>query len=346
MQRVSHDCQGGRPRGARAGGQAHAPRAAKSSSRCQPRTPRRPRRRRGLAAAGSPGGEALALLEQDLRAPRRRAAHAPRLRASTRAVRALGRRRRDSTRPSVAPRQVRRYVAQLTERGAAPSTSARKLAALRALFASQREHGADRAEPRRPRLHAAPRRAPAAGAERARGARAARRDPRASGPLRAARPRDVRAGLLLRAARRGAGLAAVGDVDHDGEQLRVEGKGRKTRFVPVGEPAMAALRDYLERARPALARRAPRGAGGRHDGAGAARGRDALFLSRSGRRWHQRRAPAAARWTRARASPARPRRTRCATASRRTCSTAAPTCAASRSCSATRACPAPRFTLG
>src|SRR5436853_487734 len=47
------------------------------------------------------------------------------------------------------------------------------------------------------------------------------------------------------------------DVDHDGEQLRVEGKGRKTRFVPVGEPAMAAVRLYLERARPALAQAAP-----------------------------------------------------------------------------------------
>src|SRR4029077_14665512 len=42
------------------------------------------------------------------------------------------------------------------------------------------------------------------------------------------------------------------DVDYDGEQLRVEGKGRKTRFVPVGEPAMAAVRNYLDRARPAL----------------------------------------------------------------------------------------------
>ena len=39
------------------------------------------------------------------------------------------------------PKAVRRYVAQLSERGAAPSTSARKLAALRALFSSQREHG-------------------------------------------------------------------------------------------------------------------------------------------------------------------------------------------------------------
>ncbi|MCW3057031.1 MAG: integrase family protein, partial [Solirubrobacterales bacterium] len=41
----------------------------------------------------------------------------------------------------VGPKAVRRYVARLSEGGAAPSTSARKLAALRALFASQREHG-------------------------------------------------------------------------------------------------------------------------------------------------------------------------------------------------------------
>src|SRR5581483_3934980 len=40
----------------------------------------------------------------------------------------------------VGPRAVRRYVAGLTERGLAPASSARKLAALRALFASQREH--------------------------------------------------------------------------------------------------------------------------------------------------------------------------------------------------------------
>ena len=39
----------------------------------------------------------------------------------------------------------------------------------------------------------------------------------------------------------------VADVDHDGEQLRVEGKGRKTRYLPVGEVAMAAVRLYLER---------------------------------------------------------------------------------------------------
>ena len=61
------------------------------------------------------------------------------------------------------------------------------------------------------------------------------------------------------------------DVDYDGEQLRVEGKGRKTRFVPVGEVALAAVRTYLQRARPALAAAAGRAGG------------DALFLSKTGR---------------------------------------------------------------
>ena len=36
---------------------------------------------------------------------------------------------------------VRRYIAHLSEQHCAPSTSARKLASLRALFSSQREHG-------------------------------------------------------------------------------------------------------------------------------------------------------------------------------------------------------------
>ncbi len=41
----------------------------------------------------------------------------------------------------VGPRDVRRYIALLSEQNAAASTTARKLSALRALFASQREHG-------------------------------------------------------------------------------------------------------------------------------------------------------------------------------------------------------------
>jgi integrase/recombinase XerC/integrase/recombinase XerD len=61
----------------------------------------------------------------------------------------------------------------------------------------------------------------------------------------------------------------VAAVDFDAEELRVEGKGGKTRLVPAGEPALRAVARYLERARPAL------DAGDREP---------ALFLSKSGRR--------------------------------------------------------------
>jgi integrase/recombinase XerC/integrase/recombinase XerD len=57
--------------------------------------------------------------------------------------------------------------------------------------------------------------------------------------------------------------------DFDSEELRVEGKGSKTRVVPFGEPARLALCAYLERGRSALA--------GPDSGT-------ALFLSKSGRR--------------------------------------------------------------
>ena len=61
----------------------------------------------------------------------------------------------------------------------------------------------------------------------------------------------------------------VASIDPDAEQVRVEGKGGRTRFVPAGEPAWRALEAYLDRGRPALS--------------GAAED-PALFLSRSGRR--------------------------------------------------------------
>ncbi len=73
----------------------------------------------------------------------------------------------------VSSKAVRRYIAHLSQRGAAPSTSARKLAALRALFPSQREHGEIAQNPAD--LVSTPRRSShaAARAERARGGRAA-----------------------------------------------------------------------------------------------------------------------------------------------------------------------------
>ena len=61
----------------------------------------------------------------------------------------------------------------------------------------------------------------------------------------------------------------VEGIDFDAEELRVMGKGSKTRIVPIGEPAQRALERYLARGRPALAGRAAE---------------PALFVSKSGRR--------------------------------------------------------------
>ena len=61
----------------------------------------------------------------------------------------------------------------------------------------------------------------------------------------------------------------LGALDSRAGVLRVFGKGRRERLVPLGEPALAAVEAYLERGRPALL--------------GAARsGTDAIFLSRRG----------------------------------------------------------------
>src|SRR5207302_3183867 len=93
--------------------------------------------------AGAPAGrwsQALELLEEDLArrdaAPRTRRSYAADLRQFAEWAGAQGR-----APAEVGPRMVRRYIARLSEQGAAPATSARKLAALRALFKSQREHG-------------------------------------------------------------------------------------------------------------------------------------------------------------------------------------------------------------
>ena len=61
----------------------------------------------------------------------------------------------------------------------------------------------------------------------------------------------------------------LGALDARAWVLRVFGKGRRERLVPLGEPALAAVEAYLERGRPALLR-ADRP------------GTDAMFLSRRG----------------------------------------------------------------
>jgi site-specific recombinase XerD len=167
-------------------------------------------------------------------------------------------------------------VASLTGQGYAPSTSARKLAAIRALFAALRRHGLIAQNPAE--LVSTPRRG--SHLPRVLSAREAGRllDAIPSGGDGEGALLNLRDRALFELAY-SSGLRAeelvsieLADVDYDAEQLRVEGKGRKTRFVPVGEPAIAAVRDYLERARPELARQA-----------GPGRAPQSLFLSRSGR---------------------------------------------------------------
>jgi integrase/recombinase XerD len=49
----------------------------------------------------------------------------------------------------------------------------------------------------------------------------------------------------------------LADVDLDDRVLRARGKGSKERLVPIGQAALGALRNYLERGRPALVKGSP-----------------------------------------------------------------------------------------
>jgi site-specific recombinase XerD len=174
---------------------------------------------------------------------------------------------------SVDVKAVRRYIASLSEQHAAPATTARKLAALRALFSSLREHGHNAENPAD--LVATPRRAtPLPKVLKAADVAGLLDAIPASNPL------EQRDRALFELAY-GCGLRAeelvslsIADIDHDGEQLRVEGKGRKTRLQPIGEQAGAALRRYLQDGRTKLLDPALGPAGRRAS---------ALFLSKSGR---------------------------------------------------------------
>jgi site-specific recombinase XerD len=174
---------------------------------------------------------------------------------------------RDLSPARVGPKAVRRYIAQLSEDNAAPTTTARKLAALRALFSSQREHGLISQNPAD--LVSTPRRP-----SHLPRVLSARETAQLLDGIPAGGPLELRDRALFELAY-SCGLRAeeivslrMGDLDHDAEQLRVEGKGRKTRLLPVGEPALAAVAVYVERARPALV---------------DSPAQDALFLSKSGR---------------------------------------------------------------
>jgi site-specific recombinase XerD len=215
---------------------------------------------------GGAWSEAMALLGEDLRrrnaAEKTRRAYGVDLGQFARWAAAKGLEPKD-----VGPKDVRRWIAHLSVQGAAPATTARKLAALRALFQSQREHG--RIEQNPADLVSTPRR----GSHLPR-VLSAREAARLLDGIPAGGPLELRDRALFELAY-SCGLRAeelvslkASDIDHDGEQLRVEGKGRKTRFLPVGEIAMATVKTYLDRGRVAL---------GNGDGQGA------LFLSKTGK---------------------------------------------------------------
>jgi integrase/recombinase XerC/integrase/recombinase XerD len=148
-------------------------------------------------------------------------------------------------------RTLRRYVAGLSEQGQAPSTVARKLAAVRALFRVQMEQGRLTQNPAD--LVTAPKRPKTL-------PRVLKREEieMLLDRIPALTPLELRDRALLELAY-SSGLRAeelvtveVGAIDFDAETVRVDGKGGKTRMVPVGEHALAAIARYLERARPAL----------------------------------------------------------------------------------------------
>jgi integrase/recombinase XerD len=150
--------------------------------------------------------------------------------------------------------QLQAYVAQMRADGRAATTIARRIAALRSFYRHQVLVGARTDSPAAElelpkRRRALPKTLSAGEMERLIEA-AAGTTPRAQ--------RDQALVELMY----GAGLRvseAVGldktGVDLDGRLVRVIGKGSKERIVPLGRPAVAALRRYLAHGRPHLDRR-------------------------------------------------------------------------------------------
>jgi site-specific recombinase XerD len=164
-------------------------------------------------------------------------------------------------------RELRHFAGVVSERGAMKSTVARKLAAIRTFYRHLVERGELQANPAE--LVSSP-----------------KKDaylPKVLKPDEVAElleripgstPLDLRDRALLELAY-AAGLRAeelvnldVKNLDADAEEVRVEGKGGRTRVVPVGEHAWRALERYLARGRTAL-------------DTGES---EALFLSKTGRR--------------------------------------------------------------
>src|SRR4051794_22210285 len=170
------------------------------------------------------------------------------------------------------PRLLRRYAGVISERGLTKSSVARKIASTRAFYRHLVQRGLIEANPAE--LVATPKKdqylprvlkpAEAAGVLDA---------------IPAGTPLELRDSALFEVAY-GCGLRAeelvnldVTDLDPDAEEMRVTGKGSKTRIVPAGEPVWKAIERYLDRGRSQLASPSDDGR----------RAEPALFLSKSGR---------------------------------------------------------------
>lgn len=169
---------------------------------------------------------------------------------------------------AVGHKDLRRYAASLSSQGLAPSSIARKLAAIRGLYAYLLRTGrvtqnpadlvsAPKAESKLPTVMTAEQMSVLLDRVPAR------------------TPLEIRDRAMLELAY-SCGLRSeelitieVGAVDFDSEQIDVVGKGSKHRRLPIGEPAQKALEVYLAKARPSLV---------------SDRSERALFLSRNGRR--------------------------------------------------------------
>jgi site-specific recombinase XerD len=169
---------------------------------------------------------------------------------------------------TIGHRDLRRYAASLSAQGLAPSTIARKLAAIRGLYTFLLKTGrvtqnpadlvsAPKAESKLPTVMSAeqmtilldrvPTRTPLEIRDRA--------------MLELAYSCGLRSEEVI--------TVEVSAIDFDSEQIDVIGKGSKHRRLPIGEPAQRALELYLAKGRPSLV---------------SDRGENALFLSRNGRR--------------------------------------------------------------
>ncbi|MGI8845885.1 MAG: tyrosine recombinase [Thermoleophilaceae bacterium] len=164
-------------------------------------------------------------------------------------------------------RSLRRFAGVLSERGLSRSTVARKLASIRSFYADLVRAGELEASPAD--LVATPKRESYLPTVLKPGEVSRLLD-----AMPGSTPLQLRDRAMFELAY-SAGLRAeelvdldVVSLDHDSEQLRVEGKGGRTRFVPAGEPAWRALQAWLDRGRPGLAASEER----------------ALFLSKAGRR--------------------------------------------------------------